>query len=951
MKIRYSKFKSDQGFGKYFWKTLTGEVAKKTIVAMSEGYFETITCDWSEFGARLAECQPMEANAYGVCVKKSKAGSYIQEGQIVKQEMEAKLILEDRDTGVVSKTRKNFQFHNGTCDFHNVLYIDIDDLTGIEGSSDEEILEGTCEKLLELFPELAKLESGLWVRPSAGANIFDTETGELIKGISGVHVYFAIPPHIQMKDVIHYLKQTQWLNGSAYYKQTEGKLAAGNRPAGLIDETVLKPEHLDFAGGSSCRPPLEQRMIDPIWIPQQVDDQPSFILTPEQELQAQEIRNNLQREAAAITSRRNREIRGELKKEGHQLVNRPANLSRLEEGYLPPNLEIVFNNGDKVPIWKLIFFPEKYHEQYCEDPQVPEKGTQKAGFFYNADQDRENRFIIASFLGGGRNYKLETDMEGIKQMLESTGDSEIRDGFATKEWWIQEVSRLETEGARNEILEILKKKGVGDKTTIRSRMNEEIKASSFWDNQKILDKMNKVFAYVTIQGKACFIEERCDDIELRAYSDFLLEAAGWPKIKMISSTGAPRMENPGKVWTNWEGRRSYDGVKFAPYTTEREFKEGDKLFLNRYRGLKTQPTPPEARACRMEHCQGKGCIAYFESRIEAGKKAICPAEGTWTYWLQTIHDVAAKGEITHTQWLLDWFADMIQAPGGRGSRHARSEVSVCLRGGQGTGKGAIIEPIMHILEPYAIKVAEMERITAKFNSIMEDKLLVFADEAIWGGSYKEGNKLKDIITGKDILIERKGINTYATTNFIRVFIASNSEWVVPAEEDERRYTVFDVAETYKKDRDWFALVNAGNLGDLMADLLGRAITQDVNKNLDTDALEAQKSFRRDLVDDFLAEAAGESWFWDEDGNGLIVSHEELERVFSERYSNRRIFAETPEGFKRRLRKRLNDKGGQLKVKVRVNNKYVNGFIMPHREFMTHKFPWMRPLFADPEDDA
>lgn len=950
MRIRYSKFKSDQGFGKYFWKTIHGEIAKKTIVAMSEGYFETVTCEWADFGKLLAACQPMEANAYGACVKRTRSGTFIQEGQIVKQEVEARLILDGQDEGVVSKTRKNFQYHAAPCSFYNVLYIDIDDLTGVTGDTDEEILEGACEKLLDLFPELAKLESGLWVRPSAGANIFDSDSGEQIKGVTGVHVYFAVPPHIQMADVIHYLKQTQWLNGSAYYKQTEGKLAAGNRPAGLIDETVLKPEHLDFAGGSTCRPPLEQLKVEPLWFPAQIENaQPSFLLTKEQDDEAQQIRNKLQREAAAVTSRRNLEIRGDRRREARDPVH-PINLSRMEEGYLPPNLEITFNSGEKVPVWKLIFFPEKFHGQYCEDPQAPEKGTQKAGFFYNAEQDRENRFIIASFLGGGRNYKLETDLEGIKKMLESTGDSEIRDGFAAKEEWLQEVARLESEGARGEILEILKKKGVGDKCTIKSKVNELIKTNSFWDNQKILDNMNKVFGYVTVQGKACFIEERCDDIELRAFNDFLLETAGWPKIKVVSQTGFTRQENPGKVWVNWEGRRSYDGIKFAPYTTEREFKEGGKNYLNRFRGLKIAPTPPEVRACRFEHCQGRGCLVYFQSEIKAGREGLCPAEGTWTYWAKTVHDVATKGDLDHTKWVLDWFADIVQAPGGRGAKHARSEVALCLRGSQGTGKDSIIEPLMNILEPYSLKVAEMDRITARFNSHMEDKLLVFANEAIWGGSYKDGNKLKDIITGKDLLIERKGINTYPSTNFMRVFIASNSEWLVPAEEDERRYTVFDIAETYKKDRKWFALVKAGNVADLMADLLNRKITQNINRNLETEALESQKSFRRDLVDDFLAEAAGEGWFWDENGHGKVVSHANLELVFKDRYSNRRIFVETPEGFKKRLRKKLNDRGAKLKTKVRSNGKTINGFIMPNKKFLITHFAWLRPYFEDVEEE-
>src|SRR5262249_22746104 len=43
-------------------------------------------------------------------------------------------------------------------------------------------------------------------------------------------------------------------------------------------------------------------------------------------------------------------------------------------------------------------------------------------------------------------------------------------------------------------------------------------------------------------------------------------------------------------------------------------------------------------------------------------------------------------------------------------------------------------------------------------------------------------------------------------NYIRLLVSSNSEWVVPAGFDERRFAIFDVAKTKKQDHAYFAAI-------------------------------------------------------------------------------------------------------------------------------------------------
>src|SRR5262249_32306879 len=49
-----------------------------------------------------------------------------------------------------------------------------------------------------------------------------------------------------------------------------------------------------------------------------------------------------------------------------------------------------------------------------------------------------------------------------------------------------------------------------------------------------------------------------------------------------------------------------------------------------------------------------------------------------------------------------------------------------------------------------------------------------------------------------ILIEQKGIDAVQWPNRLKVAMAANANWVIPASADERRYAMFDCTPTYTK---------------------------------------------------------------------------------------------------------------------------------------------------------
>ncbi len=147
--------------------------------------------------------------------------------------------------------------------------------------------------------------------------------------------------------------------------------------------------------------------------------------------------------------------------------------------------------------------------------------------------------------------------------------------------------------------------------------------------------------------------------------------------------------------------------------------------------------------------------------------------------------------------VLDWMAQTIQEP------EKRPGIALALRGEQGVGKGIFANTFGLLFGEHYLYVSDLYSLTNHFNGHLANKLLVFADEAIWGGDKKAESTLKSLISEPKEVIEYKGKDAVRMDNYKRIIFATNSDWVVPVDKDDRRYVVLDVAGNNKKDRDYF----------------------------------------------------------------------------------------------------------------------------------------------------
>lgn len=175
-----------------------------------------------------------------------------------------------------------------------------------------------------------------------------------------------------------------------------------------------------------------------------------------------------------------------------------------------------------------------------------------------------------------------------------------------------------------------------------------------------------------------------------------------------------------------------------------------------------------------------------------------PKRGDWPLIRQHLLDVICSGNASNYHWLIGWLARAVQYP----EMHA--EVAVVLHGLKGTGKGTLAQILHRMFRHHAMHISNPAHFTGRFNGHLIDVLFLFVDEAFWAGDKAGEGTLKALVTEPTIPIEPKFVNLFQTTNRLKILMASNADWVVPATADERRFFVLDVSDCKRGNREYFA---------------------------------------------------------------------------------------------------------------------------------------------------
>ncbi len=126
---------------------------------------------------------------------------------------------------------------------------------------------------------------------------------------------------------------------------------------------------------------------------------------------------------------------------------------------------------------------------------------------------------------------------------------------------------------------------------------------------------------------------------------------------------------------------------------------------------------------------------------------------------------------------------------------------------KGTGKGTFCRWLKVLFGQHGLQIFSADHISGRFNGHLQDCVLLFADEAIAPNDRNAEAILKGFLTEPTLPLERKGYDVVQVNNHLHVVMASNSDWVVPASSDERRFAVFEVSNEKIKHENWFEQIN------------------------------------------------------------------------------------------------------------------------------------------------
>jgi len=285
-----------------------------------------------------------------------------------------------------------------------------------------------------------------------------------------------------------------------------------------------------------------------------------------------------------------------------------------------------------------------------------------------------------------------------------------------------------------------------------------------------------------------------------------------PFLVSVSTAAGTRSMALASVWLNSSYRRAYPG------------------------GVVLQPegaTPP-------------GCYNLWSGF------AVTPMPGNSGPMIDHVY-MLCDGAREQAEYVLDWLALCVQRPG------SRPEVALVLRGGRGTGKGTVFRVMLTIFGRHGLHITQPKHLVGNFNSHLRYALFLFADEAHWPGDRSAEGVLKALITEPTVAIEMKGHDVFTAPNRIKLAMASNNEWVVPAGADERRYCVIDVSNARAQDHTYFAALNAWIDANGAAIFLDHLLQRDLsNFNAravpKTAALDRQKIEGMPALDRWIMEA-------------------------------------------------------------------------------------------------
>lgn len=203
--------------------------------------------------------------------------------------------------------------------------------------------------------------------------------------------------------------------------------------------------------------------------------------------------------------------------------------------------------------------------------------------------------------------------------------------------------------------------------------------------------------------------------------------------------------------------------------------------------------------------------------------ALTPKQGDISLFWDFVREVICDNDDQRYQYIRKWMAHAVQKPG------EMPRTALLFHSVEGTGKGMFMDWFKPLFGRHAFTVTSLENAIGHFNAHLSQSLLVFANEAIWGGDKKSQSRMKALITDETTDVTSKGKDTIMLDNYKRWVFASNADHPVPIDRSDRRFVVFEVSPARKgQTAYWKALEDLRERGPGPAALMFDLLQEDIS---------------------------------------------------------------------------------------------------------------------------
>lgn len=415
-KFFVTKITSKKQLGKHFRLSNVGSLEKSNPVHLTEGQFNVETFTTLEgFAGFLNGLTPKDALTYGF-FGDTESGVVVSEA---KKEQNP-----EKYGSAKTRTRKDMNWNDNP----GILFLDYDP----PENSDPLTMEELINILKQACPFLSDVKM-LW-RPSSSSYIENSDSGEIVHGLKGQHIYIVVERTSQIEMIGKNIIERLWLAGFGRYDVSKSGILLERT---IVDSSVWQPERLDYVGGSVTENPLKQMKLKAQIFPGRTR---VLSLKKIQELSNHEITDvkNLKNKAKRLV-----EPEGRRKREDYidcyarKMAGENATPEQIKEkrrlfsaafkgGVLYEDFVLCSQDGNNVTVKELLDNPEKLQGKRFADPIEPAYNDDKRIAYADLTGGRP---VIYSHAHGGRHFRLQRKMPVIileKGELSSTVDQALQ---------------------------------------------------------------------------------------------------------------------------------------------------------------------------------------------------------------------------------------------------------------------------------------------------------------------------------------------------------------------------------------------------------------------------------------------------------------------------------------------------------------------------------------------